>query len=1077
MRLGLSLSLSTALSTGGGGVVYPTMLPALPAINYTAPYTGNPDADRAAVQNAIDTQAVAGVEYVIGIPTYVNWGHKYLPPAYWAGTPGYSAGDDQRLFTNGKTLTFVPVGGYGQMYIDPEIGDGQYYDHTFTRTATIHGHIHKTGAGTLKVYGIFFEYYGLLPAYGQTWRDVNMMARKPHISVDSSATGDVHIFGCAAAFGKDGTGTPFQVDEVLTDYTSPPSWYMVAGNNEGNIILAAAPTSCTFTGSISGTVLTVTSVPTAPIYKAMTLAGTGVTACSVSRYLNVAADGTGTYEVSVSQTAASTTITATPTAAQTTVISATGTGTWDGGKLNRYFNMPVLFNTLNAQGYSGTGWDGNFYFAYNHVRDMTAAFNTMTSTAGGWTYDQMVYRNRIDRIYMDEMLFAYRQQSRRYCDVYGNFTTGTFAKSSDRLNPHRDRDQDFISSATLDNQKSVGKRRWANLSYDRNNARATSQGAFQGPPAYHNANGTRTGYALGARFYGDVMIGQTGKAIDFDAEAATYINRSVCFNPGAAADAGNGTASIRLQVGSTNKAYRGPYSKGILKNSVYESLLGDVPHQNDTTDSVAVGAYSAGRNSTTMQTVLANPGLLASGPASYNDAFLLSKTSNAAIGNPYATLKDMFSANWPSSVLDFAVPDVYEAAIGGTITSDIGILIGNRGTTYNVTPVSLGLSVQVQNQYTDAVINAYTTSPIASVDDGRAILLRQTAPATGSTLQTNTLTIGGQPFSWRIQTASAITPPTATQTAGGQLKRVTSGGANANGLVGVNDTTKFSVVLRFKTPASFAGAAQTLAIIATGTPFNLTIQTNGQITTSGRDGSSNFIFSQVPATIMTTSTDYTILGSVDITNGVSVWYFNGQRATMSSNVLTAAFGNIRFGSAAGQWNFMSNSTNTSPMRGDLAYFALIPDTYIDWDDPLMRLRATPDYVGPTGEGLTGTTPPVFLEGTAATLNALYGANLGTGGNIDNVAADYTQTVAGAWPPNLYLRAEQISSTSVRVSVIGWPKSGVSITATSNVNGAATPQTLPVARDGYVDFTFPAGAQTITITNSGGYNNPAPLAMV
>ena len=31
-----------------------------------------------------------------------------------------------------------------------------------------------------------------------------------------------------------------------------------------------------------------------------------------------------------------------------------------------------------------------------------------------------------------------------------------------------------------------------------------------------------------------------------------------------------------------------------------------------------------------------------------------------------------------------------------------------------------------------------------------------------------------QPFSWRIQTASAITPPTATQTAGGQLKRVTS---------------------------------------------------------------------------------------------------------------------------------------------------------------------------------------------------------------------------------------------------------------------------------------------------------------
>lgn len=1060
---------------GSTGAVYPTLLPALPAVNFTAPYTGNADADRAAVQTAIDTNAVVGVEYVIGIPAYVNWGHRYLSPGYWSGTPGYSAGDDQRLFTNGKTITFVPVGGYGPMYIDPEIGDGQYYDNTFIRTATIHGHIHKIGAGTLKVYGINFEYYGTLPAANTGWQSNYMMARKPHISVDSSATGDVYVMGCAASFGKDGNGTPFDVTEVLADYTSPSPWYMVGGNNEENIILAAAPTSCTFTGSISGKVLTVTSVPTAPIYRAMTLAGTGVTACAVNRYLNVAANGTGTYEVSVSQTAASTTITATPTAAMTTAY-ATGTPTWDGGAWNRYFNMPMLFNTMNSSGYSGTGWDGNFYFAYNHVRDMTAAFNVMTGSNGGWNYEHYVYRNRIDRAYMDEMFLAHRQQSRKYCDVYSNFTTGTFAKSTDRGNPHRDRDQDFISAALNDDQRAVGKRRWANVSYDKNATRATSQGAFQGPAAWHNAAGTKTAYALGARFYGDVMIGQTGKAIDFDAEAATYINACSYYNPGASADAGNGTASIRLQVGATGKTYRGPYSKGLLKNTIFEALLGDVPHQNDTTGSVAVGVYSAGRNSGIMQTVLANPSLLASGPATYNDAFLLSKAATAGVGNPYASLKEMFTAAWPSNIIDFAVPDVFEVAIGGTITSDVGVLVGNRGSTYNVTPVTSGLQVQVQNQYTDAVVNAYTTSPIAAVDDGRVLKLRQTAPATGSALQTNSLTIGGQTFSWRIQTASAIAPPTATQAAGGQLKRVTSGGANVNGLVGVNDTTKFSVILRLKTPAAFSGTAQTLAIIVTGIPFNLNITTAGVINCSARDTGGNFIFSQIPNVTMTTSTDYTILGSVDITNGVSVWYFNGQRAAMTSNTLTTAFGNIRFGSAAGQWNFMSNSTNTSPMRGDLAYFALVPDTYIDWDDPLMRLRATVDYIGPTGDGLTGTTPPVFLEGTATTLNSLYGANLGTGGNIDNVATDYTQTVAGAWPPNLYLRSEQTSSTGVRVSVIGWPKSGVSITATSSVNGAAAPQTLPVSRDGYVDFTFPAGAQTITITNSGSYNNPAPLVM-
>jgi hypothetical protein len=71
----------------------------------------------------------------------------------------------------------------------------------------------------------------------------------------------------------------------------------------------------TFTGSISGFVLTVTSVATGAIAIGQTLVGTGITAGTKITSFNTGAGGSGanavgTYTVSTSQTAASTTITA-----------------------------------------------------------------------------------------------------------------------------------------------------------------------------------------------------------------------------------------------------------------------------------------------------------------------------------------------------------------------------------------------------------------------------------------------------------------------------------------------------------------------------------------------------------------------------------------------------------------------------------------------------------------------------------------------------------------------------------------------------------------------------------------------
>lgn len=64
-----------------------------------------------------------------------------------------------------------------------------------------------------------------------------------------------------------------------------------------------------FTGSISGTTLTVTAMTSGSIQIGQTLSGTGVTAATLVTGYLTGAGGTGTYTVDTSQTAGSTTIT------------------------------------------------------------------------------------------------------------------------------------------------------------------------------------------------------------------------------------------------------------------------------------------------------------------------------------------------------------------------------------------------------------------------------------------------------------------------------------------------------------------------------------------------------------------------------------------------------------------------------------------------------------------------------------------------------------------------------------------------------------------------------------------------
>jgi hypothetical protein len=101
----------------------------------------------------------------------------------------------------------------------------------------------------------------------------------------------------------------FNVTEIICPVIAGQTQYTI-GPNPSTINFIGA----SFTGSISGNVLTVTGINSGALAQGQTLSGTGITAgTKITQFLTGAGGNineTGTYQVNISQTVASTTITA-----------------------------------------------------------------------------------------------------------------------------------------------------------------------------------------------------------------------------------------------------------------------------------------------------------------------------------------------------------------------------------------------------------------------------------------------------------------------------------------------------------------------------------------------------------------------------------------------------------------------------------------------------------------------------------------------------------------------------------------------------------------------------------------------
>ena len=144
-----------------------------------------------------------------------------------------------------------------------------------------------------------------------------------------------------------------------------------------------APATFSVTGSIAGNVLTVTAVSSGTIVNGATISGTGITVgTTIGNQLSGTAGGVGTYSVSVSQTAASTTISGTY---GTLTVGGTVGGVWAVGQT--VTGGTTSAGTIITQLGTGTGGAGTYFV--NNTQTVASAALASSPTNAVVTFDSI----------------------------------------------------------------------------------------------------------------------------------------------------------------------------------------------------------------------------------------------------------------------------------------------------------------------------------------------------------------------------------------------------------------------------------------------------------------------------------------------------------------------------------------------------------------------------------------------------------------------------------------------------------------------------------------------------------------
>jgi hypothetical protein len=161
------------------------------------------------------------------------------------------------------------------------------------------------------------------------------------------------------------------------------------------------------TGSISTTTLTVTAVTSGELTVGQTISGTGVTASTKITAFGTGAGGAGTYTVDTSQTAGSTTITASGPERQVVAIAGTSIGTNSSVSASTSAGNLMAANANRRGGIiENNSTSATLYVLMADSGTVSATVKTCTLLAGGYLEVPFGYKGRITGVWAAATGFA-----------------------------------------------------------------------------------------------------------------------------------------------------------------------------------------------------------------------------------------------------------------------------------------------------------------------------------------------------------------------------------------------------------------------------------------------------------------------------------------------------------------------------------------------------------------------------------------------------------------------------------------------------------------------------------------------
>lgn len=245
----------------------------------------------------------------------------------------------------------------------------------------------------------------------------NITIASPAVVSVSSAPSN----GTAVSFSTTGSlPTGITANATYYVYNRSATTYNLS-TTSGVAQFASITAGATFTGSISGTTLTVTALTGGTIAVGQVISGTGITAGTSITALGTGAGNVGTYTVSVSQTVASTTITAVATPAIITVPSAPSNGDQvvfsTTGSLPTGLTAGTVYYVVNRTSTTfqvalTPGGVGINTSGFSQSGTHTATSYTLVNTSGS--------QSGVQTETTSKLYFKYKTQNRMSVDLGGN---------------------------------------------------------------------------------------------------------------------------------------------------------------------------------------------------------------------------------------------------------------------------------------------------------------------------------------------------------------------------------------------------------------------------------------------------------------------------------------------------------------------------------------------------------------------------------------------------------------------------------------------------------------------------------